>query len=72
MFADAPYGSGDALTAAVRLANIGALAADALVILETEESEQPDPELAASGGLSPLDNRRYGRAMLHFLKVVGG
>ena len=72
MFADAPYGSGDALTAAVRLANIGALAAGALIILETENSEHPDPQLMAAGGLSPLDDRHYGRARLHFLKVAAG
>ena len=71
MFADAPYGSGDGLAAALRLADIGALAAGALVILETEKSEQPDPELMAAGRLSPLDDRRYGRARLHFLKVSG-
>ena len=71
MFADAPYGSGDGLAAALRLADIGALAAGALIILETEKSEQPDPELMAAGRLSPLDDRRYGRARLHFLKVSG-
>ena len=71
MFADAPYGSGNGLAAAVRLAAVGALGPGALVILETEKSEQPDPKLMEAGGLSPLDSRRYGRARLHFLEVAG-
>jgi len=71
LFADAPYGSGGGLATAVRLANIGALASGALIILETEKSEQPDPDQMAAGGLSPVDDRRYGRARLHFLQVAG-
>ena len=70
MIADAPYGSGRGLAAAVRLAGIGALANGALVILETEKSEQPDPAVMACGGLSTIDERRYGRAKLHFLRVT--
>jgi 16S rRNA (guanine966-N2)-methyltransferase len=71
MFADAPYGSGTGLAAAIHLADIGALAAGALVILETEKSEYPDPASMTAASLSPLDDRRYGRARLHFLQLTG-
>ncbi|MEC8641361.1 MAG: 16S rRNA (guanine(966)-N(2))-methyltransferase RsmD [Pseudomonadota bacterium] len=70
VLADAPYGTGHGLAAAVQLARIGALAAGALVILETEKSEMPDAGLMAAGGLMPRDDRRYGRARLHFLQVA--
>ena len=71
MFADAPYGSGGGLAAAARLATIGALANGALIILETEKSERPDPDLITTGGLMSVGDRRYGRARLHFLQVAG-
>lgn len=70
MFADAPYGSGGGLIAATQLARLGALASGALIILETEKSEQLDAGLMAAGGLSPVDDRRYGRARLHFLRAA--
>jgi len=70
MFADAPYGSGNGLAAAGQLTRIGALAPGALVILETGASEQPDAEVMANCGLTPIDTRRYGRAMLHFLRAA--
>ena len=70
MFADAPYGSGDGLKAALNLARIDALAPAALIILETDRTERPDPELMTMGGFETIDSRRYGRAMLHFLRTA--
>lgn len=71
MFADAPYGSGAGLAAAVQLAGIGALAPNALVVLESEKSEAPDAGMMAAGGLVPRDDRRYGRTRLHVLELAG-
>ena len=68
IFTDAPYGSGDGLGAAARLVDIGAVAAGALIILETEKSEQPDSAALTAAGLTQMDDRRYGRARLHFLQ----
>ncbi len=70
VFADAPYGSGDGLGAAARLVDIGAVAAGALIILETEKSEQPDSAALTAAGLTQMDDRRYGRARLHFLQAT--
>ena len=71
VLADAPYGSGDGLTVAARLGEIGALAPDALIVIETEQGERLGETLLANAGLAPLDDRRYGRARLHFLRFQG-
>ena len=71
LLADAPYGSGEGLTVAARLAVLGALAPGALVVIETEECESHDEKALADGGLALLDDRRYGRARLHFLRYKG-
>ena len=71
MFADAPYGSGDGFRAARTLAALGALANDALIVIETDKSETPPPAGDLSPGLSLLDSRQYGRASLHFLTFAG-
>jgi len=44
------------------------VAAGALIILETEKSEQPDSAALTAAGLTQMDDRRYGRARLHFLQ----
>ena len=71
MFADAPYASGDGLRAARTLAALGALANDALIVIETDKSETPPPAEDLSPSLSLLDSRQYGRASLHFLTFAG-
>ena len=71
LLADAPYGSGDGLTATARLAELGALAPGALVVIETEQGESHDETALANAGLALLDNRRYGRARLHFMRFEG-
>ena len=71
LLADAPYGSGDGLTATARLAELGALAPGALVVIETEQGESHDGKALANAGLALLDNRRYGRARLHFMRFEG-
>ena len=71
LLADAPYGSGDGLTVAARLAELGALAPGALVVIETEQGESSDQTALANAGLVLLDDRRYGRARLHFLRYEG-
>ena len=71
LLADAPYGSGDGLTATARLAELGALASGALVVIETEQGESHDETALANAGLASLDNRRYGRARLHFMRFEG-
>ena len=71
LLADAPYGSGEGLTVAARLAELGALACGALVVIETEQGESHDEMALANAGLAMLDDRRYGRARLHFLRYKG-
>jgi len=71
VLADAPYNSGDGLTVAARLGEIGALMPDALIVIETEQGERLDETLLANAGFKPLDDRRYGRARLHFLRFQG-
>ena len=65
---DAPYGSGDGLAAIRQLLDIGALADAALIVIETGSNETLDAKILADGGLQVLEARRYGRALLHFLK----
>ena len=71
LLADAPYGSGEGLIVAARLAELGALAPGALVVIETEQGESHDETALANAGLALLDDRRYGRARLHFLRYAG-
>ena len=71
LLADAPYGSGEGLTVAARLAELGALACGALVVIETEQGESHDKTALANAGLAFLDDRRYGQARLHFLRYEG-
>ena len=65
---DAPYGSGDGLAAIRQLLDIGALADAALIVIETGSNETLDAKILADGELQVLEARRYGRALLHFLK----
>ena len=71
LLADAPYGSGEGLTVAAQLAELGALAHGALVVIETERGESHDETVLANARLALLDDRRYGRARLHFLRYEG-
>jgi len=71
LLADAPYGSGTGLEAAIRLMTMGALSTDALIVIETDRSENLDPDRLLTAGLTQLDDRRYGRARLHFLRQAG-
>ena len=71
LLTDAPYCSGEGLTVAARLAELGALACGALVVIETEQGESHDETALANAGLALLDDRRYGRARLHFLRYEG-
>ncbi len=67
VFADAPYQSGDGVSAVNALANIGALADGAIIVVETGRAETLN---IGNGGTSPytiIEARRYGKAMLHFL-----
>ena len=68
VLADAPYGTGAGIEAALRLISINALAPDALVVIETERSEALDENVVNSAGMRQLDDRTYGRARLHFLR----
>ena len=63
---DAPYGSGNGLAAILQLLGIGALADAALIVIETGSNETLDAEMLADAGLQVLEERRYGRALLHF------
>lgn len=64
VFLDPPYRSGLAAPALAALSTAGWLAPGALVIVEVEARE----DFAAPAGFTPLDERRYGRAKLLFLR----
>ena len=67
VFADAPYQSGVGIIAVNALAEIGALADGAIIVVETEKDETLD---IGYGNISPynmIEARSYGKAMLHFL-----
>jgi 16S rRNA (guanine966-N2)-methyltransferase len=63
---DPPYRSGLAAPALAALAEFGWLAPDAVAVVETEAQEVFD----APAGFEPVDQRRYGRAGLHFLRRI--
>ena len=66
VFADAPYKTGGGQTAITALAKIGALANDAIAVIETDKKETlASADLA--NGLRLIDQRSYGKALLHFL-----
>jgi len=66
VFADAPYQTGDGPKAINALAKIGALGNAAVVIIETAKTEILDSDTLAAG-LTPIDQRNYGKALLNFL-----
>ncbi|NQV44336.1 MAG: 16S rRNA (guanine(966)-N(2))-methyltransferase RsmD [Rhodospirillales bacterium] len=67
-FLDPPYGQGLALPALLGLARYGWLAPHAVVVVETESSAPFDPP----PGYVALDARKYGAALVTFLKVANG
>ena len=67
VFADAPYGTGDGLTAVVHMLKIGALTADALIVIETAKAETLDMDVIETHQLTCHESRPYGKAALHFL-----
>ena len=66
VFADAPYQTGGGLLAINALAKIGALGDAAVVIIETAKTEILDSD-ALAAGLTPIDQRNYGKALLNIL-----
>jgi 16S rRNA (guanine966-N2)-methyltransferase len=66
-FLDPPYGQGLAGPALAALAREGWLAPGAIVTVETATRE----DLALPAGFALLDERRYGKAKLLFLKYAG-
>ena len=69
VFADAPYESGDGLTAIAGLGRIGALAPDAVLVVETGKQELLVPDILANAGFRVVDARAYGKAIVHILKI---
>ena len=69
VFADAPYESGDGLTAIAGLGRIGALAPNAVLVVETGKQEMLVPDILAEAGFGIVDARAYGKAMVHILKT---
>ena len=67
-FLDPPYGSGLAAPALAALAQAGWLADGALAVVEHGAREALQPP----AGFERLDERRYGAAMLSFLRWRGG
>lgn len=71
VFADAPYATGAGLIAASGLMRLGAIAPDAVIIIETSKTEILDPDQLAQSRLDLAEQRQYGQAMLHFLRWGG-
>ena len=71
VFADAPYATGAGLTAVCGLLRLGAVAPDAVIIIETGKAETLDPDQLVQSRLELAEERHYGRAMLHFLRWDG-
>ena len=67
VFADAPYQSGDGLIAVNTLANIGALADGAIIVVETGKAEMLSIGNGSKSRYTIIEARSYGKAMLHFL-----
>ena len=67
VFADAPYQSGAGTLAVTTLARIGALADGAVIVLETGKSEALNIEHGSASAFNMIEERSYGKAMLHFL-----
>lgn len=68
VFADAPYGTGNGVKAICNLVSINAVASGALLVVETGKGEELDAELLVRHGIEVLDQRKYGKALLHFLR----
>jgi 16S rRNA (guanine966-N2)-methyltransferase len=66
VFLDPPYGKGLAEPALAALAAQGWLAPGAIAVVETAIKE----DLVPPPGFTPLDERRYGKAKLQFLKFM--
>ena len=66
---DPPYGSGLAAPALAALAAAGWIAPGALIVVMVEGG--PRDELAPPPGFALVDTRRYGKAMLRFLRTAG-
>ena len=71
MFADAPYATGAGLTDVCGLLRLGAVAPDAVIIIETGKAETLDPHQLVQSRLELAEERHYGRAMSHFLRWAG-
>ena len=71
VFADAPYQSGDGIIAVNTLANIGALADGAIIVVETEKTERLNTGNGDTSPYTMIEARNYGKAMLHFLSYKG-
>ena len=67
VFADAPYQSGDGLTAVNALANIGALDKGAVIVVETGKAETLNIENDSASPYSMIETRNFGKSLLHFL-----
>ena len=67
VFADAPYQSGAGMIAVLALARIGALTNGTVIVLETAKNETLDIKHGVSSTFSIVEERAYGKAMLHFL-----
>lgn len=68
MLMDPPYGQGWAVPALLALAKTGWIAQDALIVAEISVKEP----LAPPPGFASLDERRYGKTRLNFLRFAGG
>ena len=67
VFADAPYQSGDGVIAVNALANIGALANEAIIVVETGKAETLNINNGSASPYSMIETRNYGKTLLHFL-----
>jgi 16S rRNA (guanine966-N2)-methyltransferase len=67
VFADAPYQSGNGVIAINTLANIGALADGAIIVVETGKTETLNIGNDDTSPYTIIETRSFGKTMLHFL-----
>ena len=68
VFADAPYQSGNGVIAVDALANIGALAYEAIIVVETGKAETLNIGNGITSPYTMIDVRSFGKSTLHFLQ----
>ena len=72
VYLDPPYKTNFIIQALSELVNYKKLTKDSLIVLETDEEKRIIEQIENEGNFEITDKRKYGRAILIFLKIVKG